>query len=39
VAIARFFAENLLTETAGLAEAVQTGADSVLVNAESAIFA
>jgi alkylation response protein AidB-like acyl-CoA dehydrogenase len=39
VAIARFFAENLLTEVAGLAEAVQSGADSVLVDAHGAVFA
>lgn len=39
VAIARFFAENLLTEAAGLAEAVQSGADSVLVDAHGAVFA
>lgn len=39
VAIARFFAENLLTETRGLAEAVQQGADSVLVDAHGAVFA
>jgi len=39
VAIARFFAENLLTEATGLAEAVQSGADSVLVDARGAVFA
>ncbi|MBS0234111.1 MAG: acyl-CoA dehydrogenase [Proteobacteria bacterium] len=39
VAIARFFAENLLTETRSLAEAVQHGADSVLVDAHGAVFA
>jgi hypothetical protein len=39
VAIARFFAENLLTEAVGLAETVQGGADSVLVDAHGAIFA
>jgi alkylation response protein AidB-like acyl-CoA dehydrogenase len=39
VAIARFFAENLLTEAAGLAESVQNGADSVLVDAHGAVFA
>jgi acyl-CoA dehydrogenase len=39
VAIARFFAENLLTEAPGLAEAVQGGADSVLVDAHGAVFA
>lgn len=39
VAVARFFAENLLTETRGLAEAVQHGADSVLVDAHGAVFA
>ncbi|MBS0268764.1 MAG: acyl-CoA dehydrogenase [Proteobacteria bacterium] len=39
VAIARFFAENLLTETKSLAEAVQHGADSVLVDAHGAVFA
>ena len=39
VALARFFAENLLTETAGLAESVQSGAGSVLVDAHGAMFA
>ncbi|WP_045835567.1 acyl-CoA dehydrogenase [Hyphomicrobium sp. 99] len=39
VAIARFLAENLLTETKSLAEAVQHGADSVLVDAHGAVFA
>jgi alkylation response protein AidB-like acyl-CoA dehydrogenase len=39
VAIARFFAENLLTEAVGLAEAVQSGTDSVLVDAHGAVFA
>ena len=39
VAIARYFAENLLTEAAGLAESIQTGADSVLVDAHGAVFA
>jgi hypothetical protein len=39
VAIARFFAENLLTEAAGLAESVQNGAYSVLVDAHGAVFA
>jgi alkylation response protein AidB-like acyl-CoA dehydrogenase len=38
-AIARFFAENLLTEAVGLAESVQSGADSVLVDAHGALFA
>jgi hypothetical protein len=39
VAIARFYAENILTETAGLSEAVQSGADSVLIDAHGAVFA
>jgi len=39
VAIARFFAENLLTEAEGLAESVQNGADSVLVDAHGVVFA
>jgi hypothetical protein len=39
VAIARFFAENILTETAGLSESVQSGAGSVLVDAHGAVFA
>ncbi len=39
VAIARFFAENLLTETAASREAVQSGANSVLVDAHGAVFA
>jgi alkylation response protein AidB-like acyl-CoA dehydrogenase len=39
VAIARFFAENLLTEAVGLAESVQNGADAVLVDAHGAVFA
>ena len=39
IAIARFFAENLLTETKSLAEAVQHGADSVLVDAHGPVFA
>jgi 3-(methylsulfanyl)propanoyl-CoA dehydrogenase len=39
VAIARFFAENVLTETRSLADAVQYGADSVLVDAHGAVFA
>jgi len=39
VAIARFFAENILTEASGLAESVQNGADSVLVDAHGAVFA
>jgi hypothetical protein len=39
VTIARFFAENLLTEAIGLAECVQNGADSVLVDAQGAVFA
>jgi alkylation response protein AidB-like acyl-CoA dehydrogenase len=39
VAVARFFAENLLTETTGLSESVQSGANSVLVDAHGAIFA
>lgn len=39
VAIARFFAENLLTEAVGLAESVQNGAGSVLVDAHGVLFA
>jgi hypothetical protein len=39
VAIARFFAENLLTDAKSLSEAVQHGADSVLVDAYGAVFA
>jgi alkylation response protein AidB-like acyl-CoA dehydrogenase len=39
VTVARFFAENLLTEAAGLAEAVQSGADSVLIDPHGAVFA
>lgn len=39
VAIARFFAENLLTEVKSLSESVQHGADSVLVDAHGAVFA
>ncbi|MET0406940.1 MAG: acyl-CoA dehydrogenase [Hyphomicrobium sp.] len=39
VAIAKFFTENLLTETRSLADAVQSGADSVLIDAHGAVFA
>jgi hypothetical protein len=39
IAIARFFAENLLPEAVSLAEAVQHGANSVLVDAHGAVFA
>jgi acyl-CoA dehydrogenase len=39
VAIARFFAENLLTESRSLSDAIQYGADSVLVDAHGAVFA
>lgn len=39
VAIARFFAENLLTEARSLSDSVQHGADSVLVDAHGAVFA
>jgi alkylation response protein AidB-like acyl-CoA dehydrogenase len=39
VALARFFAENLLPEATALAEAVQSGAHSVLVDAHGPIFA
>lgn len=39
VAIARFFAENLLTEAKSLSESVQHGAASVLVDAHGAVFA
>ncbi|HML29684.1 MAG TPA: acyl-CoA dehydrogenase, partial [Hyphomicrobium sp.] len=39
VAIARFFAENILTEARGLSDAIQYGADSVLVDAHGAVFA
>ena len=38
VSVARFFAENILTEATGLAEAVQSGAGSVLVDAHGAVF-
>lgn len=37
--IARFFAENILTEARGLSDAVQHGADAVLVDAHGAVFA
>ncbi len=39
IALARFFAENLLTEAAGLSETVQGGAQSVLVDAHGPLFA
>jgi hypothetical protein len=39
VAIARFFAEHLLTECPGLAEAITAGAQSSLVDPASAVFA
>ncbi|RUO97715.1 acyl-CoA dehydrogenase [Hyphomicrobium sp.] len=39
VAIARFFAENLLTECGGLADTIQFGPDSVLVDPHGAVFA
>jgi alkylation response protein AidB-like acyl-CoA dehydrogenase len=39
VALARFFAENLLTEAAALSETVQGGAQSVLVDAHGPLFA
>jgi acyl-CoA dehydrogenase len=39
VAIARFYAENILPETRGLADAVQGGGDSILVDAHGAVFA
>jgi alkylation response protein AidB-like acyl-CoA dehydrogenase len=39
VAIARFFAENLLTEARSLSDSIQHGADSVLVDAHGAVFA
>jgi alkylation response protein AidB-like acyl-CoA dehydrogenase len=38
VAIARFFAENILTEAAALSETVQGGAPSVLVDAHGPLF-
>lgn len=39
VAIARFFAENLLTEARSLSDAIQHGSESVLVDAHGAVFA
>jgi len=39
VAIARFFAENLLPESKSLSDTIQHGADSVLVDAHGAVFA
>jgi len=39
VALARFFAENLLTEAAALSEAVQSGAHSVLIDPHGPFFA
>ncbi|MFA7307300.1 MAG: acyl-CoA dehydrogenase [Hyphomicrobium sp.] len=39
VALARFFAENLLTEALALSEIVQGGAHSVLVDAHGPLFA
>jgi alkylation response protein AidB-like acyl-CoA dehydrogenase len=39
VAIARFFAENILPEARSLSDTVQHGADSVLVDAHGAVFA
>ena len=39
VAIARFFAENLLTEAVGLSNSIQYGADAVLVDGHGAVFA
>jgi acyl-CoA dehydrogenase len=39
IAIARFFAENLLPEATGLAEAIENGASSVLVDAYGPVFA
>lgn len=39
VAIARFFAENIMHEARSLSEAVQHGADAVLVDAHGAVFA
>lgn len=39
VAIARFFAENLLPEAIGLADAIEGGAESILVDAHGAVFA
>jgi acyl-CoA dehydrogenase len=39
VAIARFFAENILTEARSLSDAIQHGSDAVLVDAHGAIFA
>jgi acyl-CoA dehydrogenase len=39
VAIARFFAENVLPETRGLSDAIQFGADAVLTDPHGAVFA
>ncbi|MBX9684026.1 MAG: acyl-CoA dehydrogenase [Hyphomicrobium sp.] len=39
VSMARFFAENILTQSHGLAEAITTGADSVLVEYDAEVFA
>ncbi|MBA2127293.1 acyl-CoA dehydrogenase [Hyphomicrobium methylovorum] len=39
VAVARFFAENLLPEAIGLADAIESGAESVLVDPHGAVFA
>lgn len=39
VAVARFFAENIMPEARSLSDAVQNGADAVLVDAHGAVFA
>lgn len=39
VALARFFADSMLTQAQGLSETVMTGADSVLVDEQSEVFA
>ncbi len=39
VSLARFYAENILTQSHGLAEAITTGAESVLVEYEAEVFA
>ncbi len=39
VSLARFYAENILTQSHGLAEAITTGAESVLVEYDAEVFA
>ncbi len=39
VSIARFFAENILTQAQGLTETITTGADAVLVDDHAEVFA